>query len=190
MRPRVLGLGNELLGDDAVGIEAARRVKQELTDQVDVAETGVYGLALLDVILGCRQLIIIDAIKTGRLPVGSVIELDPGSFDRVPAPSPHYSGLPEMQALAETLHLDYPEAVVVLAVEIRDGVGFGEPMHPAVVKAIDQVVRRVRQQLTQWRHQELRGSAAVDSSAFNEESTVLPKTDPNGLRRGVPNETA
>jgi|GEM_PF-360551 len=187
MRPRVLGLGNELLGDDAVGIEAARRIQQELTDQVDVAETGVYGLALLDVILGCRQLIIIDAIKTGRVPVGSVIELDPRCFDRVPAPSPHYSGLPEMRALAETLQLDYPEWVVVLAVEISDGVGFGEPMHPAVVKAIDQVVRRVRQQLTRWRRQESWGSAAVDSSALNETLTIPPKTNPNDLRRRTQN---
>ena len=108
MRPRVLGLGNELLGDDAIGIIAARRIGLELADQVEVVEASTYGLALLDVILGCRQLIIIDAIKTGSCPVGTLIQLDPETLDRVVAPSPHYSGIPEIRALARALHLDFP----------------------------------------------------------------------------------
>lgn len=151
MLPRVLGLGNELLGDDAVGVIAARQIKNELTDQVDVAETSVYGLGLLDVILGCRQLIIIDAIKTGSCPVGTLIQLDPETLDRVVAPSPHYSGIPEMRALARTLHLDFPDQLAILAVEIADGECFGAPLSEPVREAIGQVVLLVKAQLAQWR---------------------------------------
>ena len=152
MRPRVLGLGNELLGDDAIGIIAARRIGLELADQVEVVEASTYGLALLDVILGCRQLIIIDAIKTGSCPVGTLIQLDPETLDRVVAPSPHYSGIPEIRALARALHLDFPDQLTILAVEIADAECFGAPLSEPVRSAIDEVVIRVETQLAQWRN--------------------------------------
>jgi hydrogenase maturation protease len=177
MRPRVLGLGNELLGDDAVGVIAGRQIKKELTDQVDVVETSVYGLGLLDVILGCRQLIIIDAIRTGSLPVGSVIELDPDSFDRVLAPSPHYSGLPEMKALAEALKISYPKRVIVFAIEIGGDAYFGAPINPVVMEAVSQVVHRVKHQLIQWRCDEPRYAATADCQKLGERFSNQVRTD-------------
>jgi hydrogenase maturation protease len=185
MRPRVLGLGNELLGDDSVGIEAARRIRQELSDQVDVVETSVYGLGLLDVILGCRQLIIIDAIRTGKWPVGCVMELDPRSLDRVLAPSPHYSGLPEMKALAEALELAYPKRVKVFAIEIGDNPCFGAPIDPAMMNAVDHVVCRVKQQLARWRCEELRDTAVIDCLNVVSRFTSPTNADDNGPRREV-----
>jgi hydrogenase maturation protease len=177
MQPRVLGLGNELLGDDAVGVIAARQIRKELTDQVDVVETSVYGLGLLDVILGCRQLIIIDAIRTGNLPVGSVIELDPDSFDRVLAPSPHYSGLPEMKALAEALKISYPKRIIVFAIEIGDDAYFGAAINPVVMEAVSEVVRRVRHQLIQWCCDEPRYTATADSLKMGEELLNQARTE-------------
>ena len=177
MRPRVLGLGNELMGDDAVGVIAARQINTELTDLVDVVETSVYGLGLLDVILGCRQLIIIDAIRTGKLPVGSVIQLDPESFDRVLAPSPHYSGLPEMRALAEALELGYPDQVIVFAIEIGDDAYFGAPINPVAMGAVKQVVRRVKHRLTQWRCEEPWDADALGCLEMSERFANQVKTD-------------
>jgi len=150
MRPRVLGLGNDLLGDDAVGVIAARQIKRELVDQVDVAETSVYGLGLLDVILGCRQLIIIDAIKSRQAPPGTVIQLDPATLDQVVAPSPHYSGIPEMRALARTLDLDFPQQIAIFAVEIADGTSFEPSLSEEVRPAVAEVVRQVKNQLAVW----------------------------------------
>ena len=177
MLPRVLGLGNELLGDDAVGVIAARQIKNELTDQVDVAETSVYGLGLLDVILGCRQLIIIDAIRTGTCPIGTMIQLDPETLDRVVAPSPHYSGIPEMRALARALDLDFPEQLAILAVEISDGECFGAPLSEPVRAAIDQVVNRVKTQLVQWRSQKPGDTTAVDCPEIGEMFANQVKTE-------------
>ena len=150
MRPRILGLGNELLGDDAVGVLAARQIGAELVDQVEVVETSVYGLALLDVILGCRQLVIIDAIKTGQVPPGTVIQLDPASLDHVVAPSPHYSGLPEMRALAQRLNLDFPDQIAIFAVEIADGSRLEVRLSEEVKAGLITVVQRVRSHLAEW----------------------------------------
>ena len=146
----VLGLGNELLGDDAIGVLAVRRLQDELPEKIHVTETSMYGMAMLDVILGYRHLIVIDAIKTGRWPVGTVVEIDPNGLGVVAAPSPHFSGLPEMQALAKTLKLDFPEQIAVFAVEIEDGTCFGAPVHPKVHRALDEVVRRVKKQVKAW----------------------------------------
>lgn len=146
----VLGLGNELLGDDAIGVLAVRRLKGELPDTVQVTETSMYGMAMLDVILGYRHLIVIDAVKTGRWPAGTVVEIDPNGLGAVVAPSPHFSGLPEMQALAKTLKLDFPEHIAVFAVEIEDGTCFGAPLNSEVFRALDEVVRRVKKQVEFW----------------------------------------
>ena len=150
MLPRVLGLGNELLGDDAVGVIAARQVVQDLFDQVEVVETSVYGLGLLDVILGCRQLIIIDAIRTGQVPPGTVMQLDPDTLDHVVAPSPHYSGLPEMRVLARTLNLDFPEQIAIFAMEIANGSRLEVRLSGQGQTGLATLVLRVKEQLAEW----------------------------------------
>ena len=50
----VLGLGNDLLTDDAIGILAVREVRRRVAHlaQVEVCETMEMGLALLDFIAG------------------------------------------------------------------------------------------------------------------------------------------
>jgi hydrogenase maturation protease len=150
MLPRVLGLGNELLGDDAVGVIAARQVGQDLAGQVEVIETSVYGLGLLDVVLGCRQLIIIDAVKTGKVPPGTVLQIDPATLDQVIAPSPHYCGLPEMRVLARTLNLDFPGQIAIFAMEIADGSRLETKLSREVEAGLATLIWRVKEQLAEW----------------------------------------
>ena len=52
MKTLVLGLGNELLSDDGVGILAVRRLKETYKGQADIVETSLHGLALLDLFIG------------------------------------------------------------------------------------------------------------------------------------------
>src|SRR5450756_2353455 len=69
-RPRrtlVLGMGNPILSDDAIGIRLASALKPRLEDipGVDVVEECcVGGLNLLDVLEGYDRLIALDSIKT------------------------------------------------------------------------------------------------------------------------------
>ena len=107
MKTIVLGLGNDLLGDDAAGILAARALREQIGDVADVVESSLTGLALLDLFLGYDRAIIIDAIVTGNKPPGAIHELHPSDLDPVVAPSPHYTGLPEMLAISERLDLKF-----------------------------------------------------------------------------------
>ena len=68
----VLGLGNPILTDDAVGLVVARRVRAALTpeDDIEVEEAEVAGFALLDLLAERRAAVIVDAKEN---PVGTRI---------------------------------------------------------------------------------------------------------------------
>jgi hydrogenase maturation protease len=145
MKTLVLGLGNELLSDDGVGIAAARSLRTGLAGHgdVDVVESSLAGLALLDLFLGYDRAIVIDAIRTRRAPPGSILELSPADLHPVAAPSPHFTGLPEMLAVARELDLRFPEDIRILAVEAEDLGTIGGGMTAAVRLAIPEVEARV-----------------------------------------------
>lgn len=146
----MLGLGNDLLADDAVGILAARRLANELSGNVDVVESPLSGVALLEHFLGFERAIVIDAIRTGVHPPGTIVELDPAELDAIPAPSPHYAGFPELVTLARELDLAFPSVVKILAVEVVDLHTIGGGLSPVVEEALPRLVERVKQQVALW----------------------------------------
>lgn len=80
MRPRVLiaGIGNIFLGDDAFGVEVARRLADvELPEWVRVADYGTSGMHLaFDLCTGYDVTILIDTAARGEVPgTLSVLEL-------------------------------------------------------------------------------------------------------------------
>jgi len=155
MRTLVLGLGNELAGDDAIGPLAARAVRAELARShrealADVVESSASGLALIELLTGYDRAVIVDAVRTGRRPPGTVLELGLHEVGRVRAPSTHQAGLPELAAVARRLGLAFPDRTVVLAVEVEDPLTLGRPLSPSVAAAIPEVVGRVRALVERW----------------------------------------
>lgn len=146
METLILGLGNELLSDDAVGILAARTLKERLKDKADVVETSLSGMALLEFFIGYKRAIIIDAVKTGRCPPGMIYELHPEDLGAVAAPSPHYAGLPELIATAQALKLDFPQEIKIFALEVEDPYTIGKELSAPVQQALERLIRRVEQQ--------------------------------------------
>jgi hydrogenase maturation protease len=143
----VLGLGNELLSDDAVGIVVARTLRERMPADpggVDVVESSLAGLALLDLFFGYDRAVVVDGIRTGRRPPGEIVELSPADLDSVVAPSPHYAGLPELLAVARNLGLPFPTDVRILAVETEDPYTIGGDLSESVRGAVEGVVERVR----------------------------------------------
>lgn len=154
MKILVLGLGNELLSDDGVGILTARRLRVELGDQADVVESSLSGISLIELFAGHQKAVVIDAVRTGRHPVGSILEFTPDDFGHVLAPSPHYSGLPEILALARQLEVEFPTEIKILAVETADTTTIGGSLSEPVAAAIAPLTERVVTQVRQWRKQE------------------------------------
>lgn len=150
MRTLVLGLGNELAGDDAVGVLVARAVREELDGLADVVESSAAGMALIEVFAGYERAIVVDSIVTGRHAPGTIVEMGLGEIGHVVAPSVHQAGLPELAAVAERLGLRFPEETRVLAVEVLDPYTLGAPLSEPVARAVDALARRVHDMVERW----------------------------------------
>ena len=146
----ILGLGNELLGDDAAGVIAARQLRKRLGEKVKVIETSLAGLALLEILIGYDQVIIIDAIQTNKYPPGTIYELNDSDLDSVIAPSPHYAGIPEMLALAQQLQLEFPKKIKIFALEVADPYTIGKGLSKSVENAMESLINRVQDQVNNW----------------------------------------
>lgn len=143
MHTLVLGLGNDLLADDALGLVAVERLKPRLAGQADVVGTSLHGLALLELFLGYRRAIVIDGVMTGEHPPGTIVELDRSQLRPVAVPSPHFAGFPEMLLLAQGLGLDFPRDVRIFAVELADAGTIGGAMSEPVLRALPTLCDRV-----------------------------------------------
>jgi len=143
----VLGLGNDLLADDAIGVMAARELEPRLAGRADVVASALHGLALLDLLAGYDAAVIVDAVLTGRRPVGEVFDIDPATLQPVAGASPHFAGLPELLALADRLELRFPRRLRVVAVEVGDPLTVGGPMTPEVRAALPRLCDRVERAL-------------------------------------------
>ncbi|MDR7418747.1 MAG: hydrogenase maturation protease [Armatimonadota bacterium] len=151
-RPEVLivAVGNDLLGDDAVGIEAGLVLKAE---GFPVEITIRSGLALLDLVEGVRKVLLIDSQTTGGVP-GDVSEFTLGP-SVIHSPSPHYLGYGEALAIGRVLGLDLPGEIRVLAVERADAINIGAGLSDAVRRALPKVIHRARDIIGTWSGREI-----------------------------------
>lgn len=146
----VLGLGNDILTDDAVGLLVARAVAARLGGDAAVAvrETTEMGLALLDEIADFDALILVDAVQTGRVPPGHIHECDIADLPQVTATSPHFIGVGETAGFGRRLGLAMPGRVRVIAIEVADPYTLGteptEVVSAAVAFAVERVIDLVR----------------------------------------------
>ncbi|MBI5384655.1 MAG: hydrogenase maturation protease [Verrucomicrobia bacterium] len=141
----LLGLGNDILTDDAVGLNVVREVRQRLggAPGLDIQETMEMGLTLLDFIVGYRALVLVDSIQTGTASPGHLHEIDAASLKLLPTNTPHFLGIGETLALGRKLGLPMPEEVRVFAIEVGDPFTLGTSLTPALQEAFPNVVERV-----------------------------------------------
>lgn len=118
----VLGLGNEIRGDDAIGIVIARKIRENFSGNslIDVKETEEMGLSLLDFIVGYDELILIDSTQTGKSPPGTVYELSDKDLKLLTGLPPHFVGISEILAIGTTLNLKMPIKIKIFAIEVKD----------------------------------------------------------------------
>jgi len=141
---RVLCLGNELLADDAFGFVVAEKLRA-LPEALQVVESSLSGLALIDELTNASCLLVIDSVQTGNGPPGTIHICQEDEWETPAGPSPHYFGIFETLRLARKLRLPAPEKVMILAVETADCTTLGGSIHPAVLAAVPKVVQQVRE---------------------------------------------
>lgn len=140
---RVIGLGNESRGDDAVGLLAARRLRERLGNRAEVIEAEMVGVEILDLMEGGRVVILIDAARSGQAP-GTIHRLDASAVPIAPQIFPrssHAIGAVAALELARALGA-LPSTVIVYGIEAGPTEA-GQPLSPPVAQALDEVVARI-----------------------------------------------
>jgi hydrogenase maturation protease len=147
-RTLVLGMGNPILSDDGFGLVVAERLRAlPLPSGVQVMQSEVAGLRLLELMRGFDKVIIVDALKSGRTP-GDIVRLEGKDFRGGHRyGSAHSIGLATALELGGKLGYQMPAQVVAFAVEAEDVETFGERLSAPVAAACEEVVRLVLAEL-------------------------------------------
>lgn len=143
-RVRLLGLGNEILADDAFGIVVAREVDRLMPREVEVVCSSAAGFNLMDDLLGASRLVVVDTIMTGTVPPGTIHIFEAEEMEWRPCVAPHCLGLLEVLAVGRRLRLEVPAEISVVAVEAADCTTIGGAMGPEVQSAIAPAVGHIR----------------------------------------------
>jgi hydrogenase 3 maturation protease len=134
----IVCVGNELCGDDAAGVEAARRLKAARAEGLpwDVYDTQTVPESFLMKIVERRPecVLLIDALDFGASP--GAVELFP--VDKLSGQGPSTHG-PAPLAFLDVLHMMHPCRRAVLGIQPKEG-GFGRAMCEPVAAAVDMVV--------------------------------------------------
>jgi hydrogenase maturation protease len=146
----VLALGNDILGDDAVAIHAARTLRKEYSDSVDIVEAAIGGYALLDFIEGYERVLLIDAVATGKVKPGTVMELSREDFGPADSTSPHHVGLPEVFAVADRLTIPLPKEFRIVVMEIVPPTVLSQSLSHDIQAALPILVDHAAAVLNEW----------------------------------------
>lgn len=144
----VIGVGNQVRGDDAVGLEVARRLRNRVGPGVEVMESSGDLADLLAAWKGVETAIVVDAVVSGG-PAGALIRCEVGR-DRIPGAfsqrSTHEMGLAAAIELARELD-ELPGRLVLYGIEgTRFDVGTG--LSAAVEEEVGRVEDAILQELT------------------------------------------
>jgi hydrogenase maturation protease len=141
----VIGLGSPIMTDDAIGLKVADAIGSMNVENVETKQEAIGGLDIIPIMMGYRNVIIVDAIKTGMYEPGTVIIFDPEDFEpTVSNASAHEINLATAMHMGRQLEPEsMPVSVKFVAVEVSDIMTVGETMTEAVSNALPDAVDAV-----------------------------------------------
>lgn len=153
-RTVLLGLGNPVLRDDAVGLAVAAELKRLLAEVpvrgVDVLASTRAGFELLDLLRGYTRAIIVDCIVLPDPQPGCVCRLtldDVSGCARLV--NAHEMSVGTAFRLAESMGIPMPGEVEIIAVEAADASTIAEGLTPAVQASVRPLAREIYDRLKQ-----------------------------------------
>jgi hydrogenase maturation protease len=144
MNTLILGMGNLLLGDEGVGVHAARALlKGGCLPGTEILEIGTGILDALPAMETAERIIIIDAMK-GQAKAGAVYRIALDNCSGNPCIASMH-GFDIFRVLALTQRSSLPE-VVVFGVE-PDHIGWSMELSPSVARSLPALVEAVNKEI-------------------------------------------
>jgi hydrogenase maturation protease len=146
----VLGIGNEILTDDGIGIRLVDDLKVKVFPVEIIFEKGtIGGLEILELIQGYEKVIFLDAIKTNNGKPGDIYHMVLADFYE----TLHLSNLHDVSfiqaiMLGKKLGFQLPEMIHIFAVEIVEDQVFSrnftveiEAQYPSILNEAEYFIR-------------------------------------------------
>ncbi len=156
MRVLVAGVGNTLRSDDGFGVAVARRLEaMDLPEGVQVMETGISGMTLVQELMeGYDALIVMDTVDRHR-PPGTIMLIEPD------IPDANLMSHDQRHQLIADTHLATPSRVMMMAKAMGalpervllvgcqpvDAEALGMELSPEVAAAVEVAIAEVEAQL-------------------------------------------
>ncbi len=153
MKSVIIGLGNPIVGDDAVGIKVVEYIRDTLSlpSYADVmADISIAGVGLVELFRGYKQVILIDSIQSGAFPIGTVKLLAPDQFSLALHTS-DYHNMDLFTALefSNQMYDDIPEEIKIIGIEIISPIEFSDELSTDISKKFEDIVDEVYKIITQ-----------------------------------------
>jgi hydrogenase maturation protease len=143
MRTLVLGIGNPIVTDDAVGLKVAQMIKRA-NPELEVVEACSGAMGLFDYITECDRLIIVDSVKTEGGKPGSLYKVELEDLKpKLNHAASHGLDIASAFKLGEGLGYRMPRSVSIYAVEVEDNTNFGEGCTKEVSDRIPQIAAEI-----------------------------------------------
>ena len=109
-----------------------------------VKRSALSGFYLLDELTGWDRVLVVDAVRTGAHPPGTVLSFPFEALGTEEGPSPHAVGLPTVIRLGRQSGVPLPSWIHIVAIEVEDTESFIEGLTPAVEAAVPDAVAVLR----------------------------------------------
>jgi hydrogenase maturation protease len=143
----VIGVGNDLRGDDGAGLAVARTLATTVDEDVRVIECEGEPVSLLDAWAGCSRVIVVDATESGAAP-GTIRRIAAHAGPLPPGlagTSTHLLSVADAVELARALGR-LPASTIVYGIE-GESFDTGAPLSEVVVAAVERVTAAIRREL-------------------------------------------
>lgn len=144
----ILGVGNILLKDEGVGVHVIERLREDyrLPPSVALVDGGTLGLQLLGTVAEADHLIVVDAVKNGRLP-GTLYRFKPGEMPTRLNYKHSLHQVDLLEALTVSQFIGNTPETVIIGVEPEDTSPWGTELTPAVQEKVPELMHLVLKEL-------------------------------------------
>ena len=148
----LVGFGNELHGDDAVGLIVARRIYDSLEDReaVDLLELCTSDFGVMERLIGYGRAVIVEALVAEEAEVGTVTRVDLPESSGHCYGSPHTGGFSAALGLARKLGLAVPAPIAVYGIAIRQPPSFADGLSEELAARIPGIVETITTAEAGW----------------------------------------
>ncbi len=164
MKSLIIGLGNPIVGDDALGIRVMESIRDNLPnlDKTDIlADVSIAGIGLVELFRGYDQVILVDSIQTGQYSNGTVVSLNKEDFSL----ASHTSGYHNMDIFtalefSSRMYNDIPTSIKIIGIEIVNPMEFSDELSLEIQNKFEKIVNQVYQIIINETKKEIEINAA------------------------------